>query len=180
MKFLHPCVWFSYIYFTKVWKERNGKCLLWGYWLCIVSQNHSIHIVVEEGFLVLDHMDVPLSPVSEGRCCWGGSSFSEVTNPHYSTSHKGKKARDFQLWDLSAFGTVIQIFGKLYLLFPLSLNEVVFSSDHPFWVCRGSVCLWDALQHAREALWALCGSCAASPAALFWRWEPIRARGKVP
>lgn len=28
MKFLHPCVWFSYIYFTKVCQERNGKYLL--------------------------------------------------------------------------------------------------------------------------------------------------------
>lgn len=28
VKFLHPCVWFSYIYFTKVWQKRNGKYLL--------------------------------------------------------------------------------------------------------------------------------------------------------
>lgn len=28
VKFLHPCVWCSYIYFTKVWQERNGKYLL--------------------------------------------------------------------------------------------------------------------------------------------------------
>lgn len=107
----------------------------------------------------------------------GESSFSEATNPYYSTSHKGKKATAFQLWDLSAFGT---IFDKLYLLFPSSLNEVVFSSDSTFWVFRGSVCLWDAVQHAWETVWALCRSCAASPAALFWRWEPVRARGKVP
>lgn len=40
---------------------------------------------------------------------------SDSRNPHHSTSHKCKKARNFHLWDPSVFGEILQIFGKFYL-----------------------------------------------------------------
>lgn len=102
--------------------------------------------------------------------------------PHISNTALARSTREQEfhsLWDLRAFGEILQIAGILYFLFPpIPFKNQVFSSDYPFSLFRGSICLWDALQHAWKALWALCGSCATSLVALFWRWEPVCARGK--
>lgn len=65
--------------------------------------------------------------------------------PHISNTALARSTGEQEfhsLWDLRAFGEILQIAGILYFLFPpIPFKNQVFSSDYPFSLFRGSICL---------------------------------------